>query len=213
MSNSNSIPLPPRVKDLTGRVFTRLTVVGYAGKQGKEHRWLVRCRCGTEKVTQGNNLASGSSRSCGCLCLERTSEANSRHHGTGTREFSAWAAMWRRCTNPSDRKYPIYKDRAPPPEWRDFSIFLSELGPKPSPNHTLDRIDNEKPYGPGNCRWALPSKQSRNMSRNVWVQVAGQRRILHDACLIVGINPKTLYSRLSRGQSLEQASVGTIRAV
>jgi hypothetical protein len=212
MSN-RTLPVPPRVTDLTGRVFSRLTVVGYSGKDRNGNKsWLVSCECGAAKVVKGGDINSGRTTSCGCFAKERASQSNSKHGMSESPEYRTWAGMWTRCEAPSQvRLHPEYAARKPPDVWRDFSVFYAELGPKPTPDHTLDRIDNEKPYGPGNCRWALRAEQSRNTCRNVWVMTPeGQRLVLKDACSEYGLDYVEVTLRLSRvgGQSVEAASNG-----
>lgn len=214
MSKLDSMPLPtnPRFKSLIGKVFTRLTVTGYAGKQGRCHRWIVRCLCGVEKTVLGVNLTSGGTQSCGCLSSDVTAERSITHGLRGSLAYSSWRSMWDRCANPKHPAYARYKDRAPPEAWKSFQVFFAELGHRPSAQHSLDRIDNEKPYGPGNCRWATCMEQNRNMSTNVWVATAdGQSMIQKDACKAVGLWPETVNRRRASGQTLEEASGGLLR--
>jgi hypothetical protein len=215
MSEINSIPLPtnPRFKNLTGKVFTRLTVVGYAGTSVHGHsKWRVRCVCGTVKEVAVNDLSTGHARSCGCLKHDLAVAKGIVHNATGTPEYSAWQHMWKRCTNPKDKNYNLYKGRTPPPEWRSFEAFYVELGPRPGPGFSLERINNDLPYGPGNCRWATSKEQSRNMVTNVWVTTPdGQRLCLTDACKLIGLSRGMVKTRRYRGQTLEEASNGLLK--
>lgn len=215
MSESYSIPLPshPRFKDLTGRAFGRLTVLSYAGKpDGKHHSWRTQCVCGSVQHNTGCNLTRGLAKSCGCLRADWAAEHHRKHGLSAGPEHKAWTEMWQRCTNPRNKRYPIYKDRTPPPEWRSFEVFFAELGPRPGPGFSLDRIENDKPYGPGNCRWATDHTQTRNSSRNVWVMTPdGSRVILKDACELIGL----VYLRVNKlryaGQTVEEASNGLLQ--
>lgn len=215
MSNCNSIPLPNngQFKDLSGRVFSRLTVLSYAGSARGHASWLTHCVCGAEKVMRGASLVSGNIKSCGCLAAENA-ELKRTHGMRRKPEYKVWAQMWQRCTNPNAEKYSAYKDRAPPSEWKDFAVFFAELGPRPTPKHTLERIDNEKPYGPGNCRWATMLEQCRNKSNNRWVIVDGSQVVtLTDACRIIGVTYGVVKCRRGRGESLEQATKGRVKAI
>lgn len=214
MSNLDSIQLPtnPRFQDLTGRVFGRWTVLGFAGvTTNHDSRWSVRCACGTTKQALGRNISSGKSKSCGCLSSELLVERSIKHNMTKTPEFRSWRAMWERCTDPNNKRFHLYKDRTPPPEWRSFEVFYAELGPKPSSKHSVERIDNGKPYGPGNCRWATAAEQSRNTTTNVWVLTPdGRREVLVDACKLVGINYGNVCQQRHLGASVEEASAGLL---
>jgi hypothetical protein len=220
VSKVDSIQLPsdPRFIDLTGRVFSRLTVVRYSQKRGNNHRWLVQCECGSLKEVQGSNLTSGHTSSCGCLAREVLAVTRMRapkkitHGMSYSAEYRAWDCMWRRCTNPKHPSHEQYKDRRPPDAWRDFSVFYAEVGPKPGPGFSLDRIDNNRPYEPGNVRWADSRTQSRNKASNIFVVTPdGQTLILTDACQSLGMNYRTVLHRKWRGWSIQEASNGLLK--
>lgn len=216
MSNFNSIPLPshPGFKDLTGQTFGRLTVLSYAGKAraGGKNRWFAACACGAVSEAASTHLISGRTRSCGCLNTELRSQRKATPRMGGTPEYMAWRDMWRRCTDQEHKSYHLYKDRTPPPEWLSFEVFFAELGPRPGPGFSLDRIENDKPYGPGNCRWATNNVQSRNRSDNVWVTTPdGRRVVLKDAIKLVGVVQSTYFWRRSKGQSIEESSNGLLQ--
>lgn len=214
MSNSNSIPLPkgPRFKNLTGRVFSRLTVIEYAGMRGRYPTWACLCECGTRKVVQGTYLTSGHTKSCGCFRREVTSQTFRRHGSRDNPEYSVWVGMWDRCTNPNNLNYDLYASRCPPDEWRDFSVFLEDVGPRPGRGMSLDRIDNDKPYGPGNCRWATQKVQCNNTSRNVHLTYDGVTLTLPQWSDVLGMRSGTLRSRLdSYGWSIEKALTTPVR--
>lgn len=138
-------------------------------------RRAVRCRCdcGNEGLVALLNLHD--SRSCGCLHREIVAEHNRRHksaqntdHGLSRHPlYQTWAAMVKRCTNPNARMWPNYGGRGIKvcDEWRDVEVFLAyieaNLGPRPH-DHSLDRINNDGHYEPGNVRWATRSQQSKN---------------------------------------------------
>lgn len=157
--------MPPRLQ-LQGRQFGRLTVLNFAGSDGLS-KWRCRCDCGTVLTVIGRNLVSGCSTSCGCLQLEMITKVN-RKHGESipcTREYAAWLSMKTRCTN---SRFPRFKDWGGRgikvcTRWREsFSNFLADMGRKPSPKHSMDRINNDGDYTPNNCRWATASQQARN---------------------------------------------------
>lgn len=149
-----------------GMRFGRWTVAAQSSpsKTG-EKRWQCSCVCGGSAVIPASRLRRGTSQSCGCLMRERVAERNFRHGGKGTPEYVAWNAMVQRCTRESHPAWRNYGGRGITvcAEWRhDFAAFLAHIGPKPAPNLSLDRIDNDRGYEPGNVRWATTSQQHKN---------------------------------------------------
>lgn len=151
--------------DLTGQQIGRWTVLGYAGIDGGQARWHCRCECGTVSSVNGAYLRSGQSRSCGCLGIE----LRTTHGMYGTPLYRVWAAMLRRCENPKVERYPRYGGRGISvcERWHNFQFFyddiMREIGPRPK-GKTLDRINNDGNYEPGNVRWATPQEQYANSS-------------------------------------------------
>ena len=148
--------------DLTGRRFGFWVVVARLPNRGEKAIWRCRCDCGTERAVTGNELRRGGSRSCGCLrawlaCIRRT------HGLSGSRTYSSWRAMRRRCGSPKSWDFHHYGRRGihVDPRWERFEQFYSDMGERP-PEHTLDRIDVDGGYGPANCQWAPAATQRRN---------------------------------------------------
>jgi hypothetical protein len=163
-----------RKLDLKGQRFGRLTAVRENGKMyGRRVAWLCLCDCGSEKTIPGEKLRDGMVRSCGCLLSEANSLRTRTHGQTGnyrkgigkTKEYRAWCHAKARCHCKTDRKYPIYGARGIVmcDRWRDsFEAFFSDMGKAPSGAHSIDRINVDGNYEPGNCRWATPKEQRNN---------------------------------------------------
>lgn len=112
-------------------------------------------------------------------------------------EYNSWHGMIQRCTNPNDKSYKHYGGRgiAVCQRWRTYSNFLADMGHKPSPKHTIDRIDGDKNYEPGNCRWATQIEQIINRKLTIWIE----GRLLADLIREHGAVQRTVYGRYRRG--------------
>lgn len=167
-------PADPRFSDLTGRRSDRLVVIGYGGKDGRRHYWICECDCGTRKRIERGNLLSGRVLSCGCVARENARNNMALHreaftgarrtHGlTNTSLFRSWNAMIQRCTNPNRDNYPYYGGRGIKvcDRWKSFAAFAEDMGERPE-GKTLDRINTNGDYEPGNCRWASFAEQMKS---------------------------------------------------
>jgi len=126
--------------------------------------WLFRCDCGAEKQIRGSDVRKGYVVSCGCYLAE-VGGAPRTHGDNRSREHRVWCGMIQRCANPRRDHYKYYGGRgiAVCQRWReDYAAFLADVGRAPSPKHTIDRIDNDGNYEPGNVRWATASQQNAN---------------------------------------------------
>jgi hypothetical protein len=198
--------------------FGMLTVIIPDGrmKSGKQsNRIGVLCTCACDKKLVAvllTELLSGGTVSCGCWRRQvgRFNGRLRRQHGQSkaanggkpTPEYKAWCSMKDRCYNPRIQSYPHYGGRGIKvcDRWLEsFSNFYSDLGPKPSPEHSLDRIDVDGDYCPENCRWASPTEQANNKRHNVYVSYQGKRMTIMQASRLCGIRYVTLYQRFSKG--------------
>jgi hypothetical protein len=161
--------------DLTGQRFGRLVVVAPDGQRrvgaGKKWFWQCLCDCGEEQLVCGGNLRNGGNKSCGCLKVERARMLRLVHGDKRTKtgktapEWKAWNSMIARCEQPNNASFARYGGRGIKvcAQWRDsYQTFLQNVGRKPSPQHSLDRIDNDGNYEPGNVRWATAKEQANN---------------------------------------------------
>lgn len=156
------------VENLTNRRFGKLLVIRrdfspYKGTS-THARWLCKCDCGNETIVISASLKCGDTTSCGCH--QHTLAIT--HGMKYSPEWRAWKSMRQRCSNKNNRGYHRYGGRGifVCNQWKKFETFYKDMGPRPTPKHSVDRVNNDGPYSPDNCRWALPKQQSNNMENN-----------------------------------------------
>jgi hypothetical protein len=199
--------------DLTGQKFNRLQVVRRLGNNKfKKTQWLCRCDCGNEVVVIGQNLVGGISKSCSCLQKEKVSKLNRTHGyagewGNRATEYSIWANMKTRCTNPKSNHWHLYGGKGVKvcEQWmHSFEQFLKDMGNRPSKEYSIDRISPDGDYEPSNCRWATAKEQTRNKSANVWLEVNGIRMVQADWARRWGITGALLKQHIRNGKTFQQ---------
>ncbi len=205
-------------KDLSGKAFGRWMVIQMHGVRNTQSTWLCRCSCGMTKVVLGGLLRSGRSKSCGCLAIEIASKLSLTHgesrHGNESKEFTTWNAMLCRCSNKTHKQWDAYGGRGifVCDRWKkSFENFLADMGRRPE-KHSLDRINNDGPYSPENCRWATRSQQCGNTRRNKKLTAFGQTKNLIDWARDTGIKENTITERIRRGWSVEKALSASVQA-
>lgn len=152
-----------RIQISNGARFGRLTVVSPAGKDAHGHFiYACRCDCGNAVSVAKRHLYTSNTASCGCLRQEEQVKRATLHGYCAFAEYENYRNAIKRCTMPTARSYPRYGGRGIEFRFRDFSHFYSVLGPRPTSNHSIDRIDNDGHYEPGNVRWATRSEQEHN---------------------------------------------------
>jgi len=190
-----------------GLVFYRLTVVR------SERQWvLCKCSCGAEKWVWKYDLVAEKTKSCGCLNRETAAESLREtatvHGGWNTPAWNSWHAMKERCLNPHAMGYEKYGGRGIRihESWvSSFSTFLEYMGNPPTPLHTIDRINIDGHYEPGNVRWATRKEQARNRRNNRMITAFGKTQCMAAWAEETGLSRTTIHYRLLKGWPAEQA--------
>jgi hypothetical protein len=190
------------VNPLTGRRFGKLLVLERAGSD-KDHRalWLCACECGERKVVSGKSLTSGNTTTCGCgkQLAMATARAARRppHPAARKRAYSIWGGMLSRCSDPKNPQFKNYGGRGITvcAQWLEFECFLADMGLPPD-GLSIDRVDNDRGYEPGNCRWATAKEQARNKRTNVFVEFNGERLTVQEWAARLGSQHTALRRRL-----------------
>lgn len=147
---------------LEGQRFGRLVVVSEAPVKNQQSMWLCQCDCGEEIVARGNSLRYGHPQSCGCLQREKMALRLTRHGRCYTKEYRAYINAKSRCENPRATHFESYGGRGIEFRFSCFEDFYAELGDRPTPTHSVDRINVDGHYERGNVRWAVKRVQQYN---------------------------------------------------
>jgi hypothetical protein len=198
----------PPLKSIDGVRFGRLVANKISGKKGVQYYYECTCDCGSVINAQRGNLLSGHIRSCGCLQRDMISKRKTTHGDSKSPEYRAWLQMKRRCLDPSLDSYPNYGGRGIKlyPEWESsFETFIKDVGRRPSPDHSLDRIDVDGDYVPSNVRWSTRREQQWNKRTSRMVEVDGLMVPAGKLAFEAGIHVNVLMRRLSFGWTLDRA--------
>lgn len=206
MADTKRIRRNPRIQDLIGRRFGRWTVTSFAGTQDQRTWWNCVCSCGAKRAVRSKDLLNGKSRSCSCSWDGHPKHKNARR-GQRSPEYVVWCGMKNRCSNASHAQWHLYGGQGIRVchRWLQFENFLADMGQRPGPRFTIDRIDSSKDYAPRNCRWATAKEQARNMSRNRYLTCQGKTRLLCEWTESLGFKPGVILARLKRGWTVEEA--------
>lgn len=191
-----------------GDRYGRYVILREVASERPGRHVLCRCDCGTVKVVRFSHLVNGNTSSCGCYKRDLTIATKRTHGQSGTRLYYVWVEMRQRCQNPRHPRYPLYGGRGIRvcDEWKDFERFRSwALANGYRPGLSLDRIDNDGDYEPGNCRWVPQLVQNNNSRRCKMITYRGRTQSLAQWARELGLNYRTLRSRLRIGWSVERA--------
>lgn len=191
-----------RIIDHTGKKYHRLTALKFEKQVGTVKYWLYKCDCGQPHVAASNQVKFGHIKSCGCLHREFVVKPRrGKHKMIKSAEYRIWCSMRLRCRRTSDSRYGG-RGIAVCDRWADFAPFYNDMGPRPSPAHSLDRINNDGNYEKDNCRWATAKEQATNRHNTIFVNVRGKAMPLYDASIALGLKYQTAYWRFKRGLPL-----------
>lgn len=210
MRNRTPIPIGTR--------FNRLVVESFSHRTKDAVFYLCRCDCGNTKIARSVTLKRGECGSCGCLHREITKRVSTTHghaiNGKLSRTYISWRAMVARCHRLSNAQYPDYGGRGIKvcDEWRVFENFLRDMGERP-PRTSIDRIDNDKGYEPGNCRWATSKQQGRNTRQCRLITFRGKTAPVSEHCEDAGIPSSRVLRRLNLGWPVDRALLTPVQQV
>lgn len=202
------------LRDLKGQTFGRLTVAGPHRRIGDKTAWPCRCECGAEVEVRSGDLTSGKAKSCGCFRRERASEERTTHGLGKPPEYNVWHKMRRRCEDPENIDYAYYGGRGITvcERWLAFENFYADMGPRPTPDHQIDRIDNSGNYEPANCHWTTRIVNCNNRRDNVQIEWNGESLTIPEWARRTGLKEDAIYQRINKlGWPVQRALTTPVR--
>lgn len=198
---------------LVGKVFTRLTVISEDLERNNEGHvmWACKCQCGNDVKVSGPYLVKGNTKSCGCLQKQAAAKNGKRTHMLSkTAMYQTWRSIKKRCLLKTSPEFYNYGGRGIKicDRWLSFKYFYEDMGDKPSPRHSIDRIDNNGDYEPNNCRWATQKEQSNNTRVNVFLSYKGKTLTISQWSDATGIPRPTIFWRFNQGWDPEKILKG-----
>lgn len=196
--------MPRRPENLEGQRFGRLVAVRRVPTPGGKASWACLCDCGGQTSVRIDALKAGQVKSCGCFRREHGAavlSALATHRMSKTPIYKLWVRMLARCNNPEADCYKHYGGRGIRvcTQWHSFERFFEDIGRHRRPGTTLDRIDNDGHYEPGNVRWTTQQQQTWNMRCNVLVRVKDEILVMSEAARRAGLDPSWYRKKLLRG--------------
>lgn len=200
----------PKVIDLTGKKFNKLTVLMRDfSKTGKAY-WICQCDCGNKVSVRADLLKTGNTKACGCMAKKH----NQARQGNHSRLYNIYNDMKKRCYNPKNKSYKWYGAIGISicDEWLGENGFINfynwSLSNGYNEKYTLDRIDSSKNYSPQNCRWVEWSTQANNKKNNIIIVYNGEKDSLANWCRRLNLNYSKVRQRMYHGKPFEVAIVG-----
>ena len=181
--------------DLAGLSFGFLTVSRYNGNR----KWYCLCVCGSCVSVKSFDLRAGRTKSCGCKKAEIVATKKTTHGCTGTQAYKAWLNMKRRCYDVNNNRYKNYGGRgiSVSPRWiTNFESFIAYIGEHPGKGYSIDRINVDGNYEPGNVRWATTKEQGNNTTTTIYFDYLGCKKSLVALSNLSGLSPSTIKARI-----------------
>lgn len=206
MLNATVTPIPRNV-NLVGQRFGRLIVLSEELRDKWNHRrWKCQCDCGQTVIAGQSNLRKGNTQSCGCRAHE-IQVANHTTHGLRSHKlYGTWCGMRHRCHCPEDPRYSDYGGRGiiVCPAWEDFGLFVADMGSTYKPGFSIDRIDNNGPYCPFNCRWANQIQQTNNARSNHRLTYYNETHTIAEWSRLLSVPYYVITNRLRMGWTIDR---------
>lgn len=197
--------------DITGQRFGKRVVIKFSFSKDGNRYWKCKCDCGFVSDVAYHYLKEtlkNSNKNQGCSKCKPLKHGHAKKHAA-TPEFVTWQNIKRRCDNPNKECFDDYGKRGIRvcDSWiNSFKNFLSDMGKKPSSNHSIDRMDNDGDYEPANCRWATLKEQSRNKRNNNFVIINNEKICMQDACKKYNIHHFRVWEIVkSQGKTYQEA--------
>lgn len=195
-----------------GDKFSRLTLKRFLGTRKGHHFGEWECECGKVLEIRISGVRTGNTLSCGCLNLELVTKlgfASKKHGGKGTPEYYSYNHMKARCYRTTCAKYKNYGARGITitERWlgeHGFENFLADMGKKPTPEHSIERVNNDGNYEPGNCIWATMDEQAKNKTTTIRLELNGQKTYQADLAKKLNVDPHSIEYHLGLGKTPEQ---------
>ena len=200
--------------NVIGVKYELLTIKSFFKKIKNHYYYNCICDCGNLKVVEIGNIKSGNTRSCGCKRKNVTSKRSITHNMVTSSEYSTWCGIKRRCLDKNNPAYRNYGGRGIKicDRWLEsFENFIEDMGRKPTPKHSIDRIDNNGNYELSNCRWATSKEQNNNKRNNIFITINNYRLLLSEACILHNKPLNLVKNRIRRGWNIIDALEKPIR--